>query len=231
VKLFDWIWKVEGELALPPGLSADEAYARLEPMLREPGTTLERDGERLSYAKKDPVAQDKLAVFEKGELLVEETEGGGVLRWRLSSRALLACFLAPLLFLGFAQLTVAVGKYEKAKAEAAEKADPKAAAAKKKEDEKKDEEVKPLHPVDKFLGAPEPEKPKKDDKKKKKEEENDRFSPTPAYVFAGIFAALYVIGRWLEAWLVRRRFRRQLWGDAAADAPSAAQAMGSGPLA
>jgi hypothetical protein len=205
VKLFDWIWKVEGELALPPGLSADEAYARLEPMLREPGTTLERNGEQLSYAKKDPVAQDKLAVFEKGELLVETGEGGGVLRWRLTSRALLACFLAPLLFLGFAQLNVTVGKYEKAKAEAAEKAE----GAKKKKDEKKDEEVKPLHPIDKFLGAPEPEKPKKDEKKKK-EDENDKFSPTPAYVFAGIFAALYVIGRWLEAWLVNRRFRQRL---------------------
>ena len=120
MKLFDWIWKVEGALALPPGLGAEEAFERLDPMLREPGTTLEREGARLSYAKKDPVAQDKLSAFEKGELLVEDTEAGGVLRWRLSSRALLACFLAPLLFLAFGQLNVAVGKYEKAKAEAAE---------------------------------------------------------------------------------------------------------------
>jgi hypothetical protein len=226
VRLFDWIWKVEGALALPPGLDAEAAFARLEPILNEPGTTLERGGERLHYAKKDPVAQDKLAVFEKGELLVEETESGGVLRWRLTSRALLACFLAPLLFLGFAQLNISVGKYEKAKAEAAEKADPKTAAAKKK----KDEEVKPLHPIDKFLGAPEPEKPKKD--KKKDEEENDKFSPTPAYVFAGIFATLWLIGRLLEAWLVKRRFRRLLWGEDVSEeeGPPEAGALGPRPL-
>ena len=226
MKLFDWIWKVEGAIALPPGVDADTAFERLEPMLHEPGTTLERGGEGLHYSKKDPVAQDKLAVFEKGELLVEETESGGVLRWRLTSRALLACFLAPLLFLGFAQLNISVGKYEKAKAEAAEKAD----AAKKKKDEKKDEEVKTLHPIDKFLGAPEPEKPKKD--KKKEKDENDKFSPTAAYVFAGIFATLWLVGRLLEAWLVKRRFRRLLWGDEVAfeEGPPAAGAVGPRPL-
>jgi hypothetical protein len=68
-----------------------------------------------------------------------------------------------------------------------------------------------MNPIDKALGAPAPDKSKKDDedgggKKGKK------LSPTPAYVFAGIFAALYVVGRVLEDWLVRRLFKKALDG-------------------
>ena len=44
-----------------------------------------------------------------------------MLRYHLTSRALLFCSLAPLLFLGFAQLTIAVGKLEKPATEAADK--------------------------------------------------------------------------------------------------------------
>jgi hypothetical protein len=67
-----------------------------------------------------------------------------------------------------------------------------------------------MNPIDKFLGAPEPEKP--DEKKKKEEEEKKGPSPTPAYVFAGIFATLYVGGRILEDWLIKRLFRKRLAG-------------------
>ncbi|HCS18922.1 MAG TPA: hypothetical protein DIW45_15430 [Erythrobacter sp.] len=42
------------------------------------------------------------------------------------------------------------------------------------------------------------------------EEEEGRHSPTPAYVFAGLFFALYLVGRVLEPWLVRRTFRQTL---------------------
>ena len=73
-----------------------------------------------------------------------------------------------------------------------------------------------LNPVDKFLGAPAPEKPKDDKKdakdKNKTDSEPEGFSPTPAYVFAGIFAALWLLGRLLEPWLIRRLFNRTLRG-------------------
>jgi hypothetical protein len=32
-------------------------------------------------------------------------------------------------------------------------------------------------------------------------------------VFAGIFAALYLIGRILEAWLAKKLFRKALFGE------------------
>jgi hypothetical protein len=103
-----------------------------------------------------------------------------------------------LLFLFFAQATIAIGEYRKPALEAAEKAK----AAKKKEPA-----VRELHPIDTFLGAPAPEAPKKDGAAKREEKQH---SPTSAYVFAAMFAALYVIGRILEQWLVKRLFRKTL---------------------
>jgi hypothetical protein len=206
----DWIWRVRGEIELAPGLSGDEAFDRLDPLFREPGTSHDRSGDTLVFTKKDPAAQDKMSVFDSGVLRVEQTETASVLRYRLNSRALLFCFLAPLLFLAVAGVTIAVGIYDQpTAAEVAE--------AKKKAEKKKDI-VRPYHPIDKLLGAPEPEKPKTKeekarDKKAKgaKDEEDDKKpSPVPAYVFAGIFAALYVVGRWLEAWLINRLFRKRL---------------------
>ena len=64
-----------------------------------------------------------------------------------------------------------------------------------------------MNPIDKALGAPAPEKP---DKKKK--DDDDKPSPTPAYVFAAIFAVLYVVGRILEDRLVKSLFRKRLAG-------------------
>jgi hypothetical protein len=113
------------------------------------------------------------------------------LRYRLISRALLFCFLAPLLFLSFAGATIVIGKLEGPSTE-----------AQKKPDTKKDVAL-PQNPIDKALGAPTPEKPKKDNKDKKP-------SPTAAYVFAAIFAALYTVGRILEDWLVRKLFQTSL---------------------
>jgi hypothetical protein len=98
-------------------------------------------------------------------------------------------------------LTVFLGKFEKPPIEATDKS--------KKPD--KADEVKPLNPIDVALGAPAPEKPKKDkDKAKGKDKKN---SPTPAYVFAAIFAALYIVGRILEPWLIRSEFRKRLSGE------------------
>ena len=80
----------------------------------------------------------------------------------------------------------------------------------------------PQNSIDKFLGAPAPEQPKdaKDKKDAKdakggkdKEDDTKKPSPTPAYVFAGIFAALYLVGRVLEDKLVQRLFRKRLLGS------------------
>jgi hypothetical protein len=206
--IIDWIWHVRGSLALAPGQSSDQAFDRLDPLFREYGTSHERIGDTLTFRKKDPAAQDKMSVFDEGVLQIETADEGRVLRYRLTSRILLFCFLAPLLFLGIGQLTIALGKLEKP---AAEKAD----AAKKPEAEKPDVQ---LNPIDKFLGAPEPEKKpvtkaeKAKAEKEKAEKKAKRYAPTAAYVFAGIFAFLYVAGRILEDRLVKRLFRRKLHG-------------------
>lgn len=198
IPLIDRIWRVRGEVPLALPLSADEAFARLDPFLQTPGTTYAVEGDRLTYTKRNPAAQDKLATFTRGTLQVEQRSGGAVLRFDLFSHALLLCFLAPLLFLGFAQLAITANTWEKAGAEAAEEA---------KKDEDKPKPVKQLNPVDEFLGAPAPEDP---NKKKDEEEDEGRHSPDEAYVLAGLFFVIYLVGRWLEPWLVRRRFRKAL---------------------
>lgn len=201
LRFIDWIWNIRGSVPLAPAQSSDDAFFRLDPLFQEYGTTFERTGDTLTFRKKDQAAQDKMAIFEAGVLQVEDSPAGAVLRYRMSSRALLFCFLAPLLFLAFGQLTIAVGQLESQKAETEEKT---------KKPEKKDE-VRALNPIDKFLGAPEPEKPKKDGDKSKDKE--SKHSPTSAYVFAGLFAALYVVGRILEAWLIKSRLKKQLLGE------------------
>jgi len=197
MRLIDWIWHVRGSLALAAGQSGDEAFDRLDPLFRETGTSHERIGDTLVFRKKDQAAQDKMAIFDEGVLRVESGAGGQVLRYHMTSRALLFCFLAPLLFLAAAQLTIALGKFQK----------PPAAASAKKDAAKA---PLPLNPIDKFLGAPAPEKPKKGEEQSGRR--NKKPSPTPAYVFAGIFATLYVVGRILEDRLIRRLFRKKLQG-------------------
>ncbi|BBC73932.1 conserved hypothetical protein [Altererythrobacter sp. B11] len=205
----DWIWHVRGSLPLAPGLTADEAFDRLDPFFQERGTTAERQDDALVFHKEAQAPQDKMSIFDDGLLKVEQGPTGPVLRYHLVSRALLYCFLAPLLFLAVARFTVIVGEYEAASAEASEKSQ----KNKKDEEDPAEKYAKiPLNPIDKFLGAPAPEAPKKD-KKDGKEKERGR-SPTSAYVFAGIFAFLYLVGRILEDRLVRSRFRKRLQGAA-----------------
>ncbi len=196
----DHIWRVRGAVPIDPAMTPEAAFARLDPLLRTPGTRLTVEGEALTYAKLNPAAQDKFATFTRGRLWIERAGAGAVLRFDLFSPALLACFLAPLLFLGFAQAAVTINAWEKA-SEAAEKAKGKPA------DEKKQTKPVPkLNPVDEFLGAPAPEDPAK----KKKEEDEGRHAPEPGYFLAGLFFALYLLGRWLEPWLARRRLRAAL---------------------
>jgi hypothetical protein len=192
LRFIDWIWHVRGSLALAPGQSNNDAFDRLDPLFRQTGASHQRTNDTLTFKKKDQLAQDKMSVFDGGVLRIDKGAAGSVLRYDLISRALLFCFLAPVLFLAIAQFTAVIAKYDKPPHEAA----------------KKHTAVMPMNPIDKALGAPAPDKSKKDDdgggKKGKK------LSPTPGYVFAGIFATLYVVGRILEDWLIRRLFRKSL---------------------
>lgn len=197
LRYIDWIWQIRGSLALAPGQSGNDAFERLDPLFRQTGTSHQRTSEKLTFRKKDQAAQDKMSIFDRGCLKIEKGLSGSVLRYQLTSRALLFCFLAPLLFLGLAQVTVVLKKYDKPPAEAAKK-----------------HAATPMNPIDKALGAPAPE----DESKKKKDKsaggdgEGKGLSPTPAYVFAGIFAVLYIVGRILEDRLIRGRFRKCLLG-------------------
>ncbi len=202
--LIDNIWRVRGAVPIDPAMSAAEAFARIDPLLSTPGTSLSEEGGVLTYTKRNPQAQDKLATFTRGRMWIEQAGAGAVLRFDLFSHALLLCFLTPLLFLGFAQMAIAINEWEASGAEASEKAEKK---------EEKPKPVKKLNPVDEFLGAPAPEDPSKKKKDEKKDE--GRHSPDEGYVLAGIFAAIYLVGRWLEPFLVRRRLRAALAGPAA----------------
>ncbi|MBB6124039.1 hypothetical protein [Sphingobium subterraneum] len=192
-RFIEWIWHITGSLALTPE-QASKAFDRLAPLFHQPGTSHETSGDTLTFHKKDPASQDKMSVFNSGVLRIENAQDGPVLRYRLVSRALLYCFLAPLMFLAFAQVTVAIGKLEGASKDAAA------------EKPKEKDVVLPQNPIDRFLGAPAPEKPKK----KKGDDEDKKPSPTASYVFAALFAALYVAGRLLEDWLAKRLFRKSL---------------------
>lgn len=216
LRYIDWIWHIRGRLPLPEGVTGEEAFERLDPLFGETGTSHERAGDTLTFRKRDAAAQDKMAVFDSGTLTIEQGAQGPMLRWHMISRALLACFLAPLLFLAFAQFSIWLNTIEKpTPAEVAEK-------KKKEEEAEKKKGERQLHAIDKFLGAPAPEKPKTAAEKKKeeaekakkgeKEEDEGNHSPTPAYVFAGLFAFLWLAGRLLEDWLIRRQFRKKLQG-------------------
>jgi hypothetical protein len=197
--LIDNIWRVRGAVPIDPALTAEEAFARIDPLLRTPGTTIIAEGDTLAYSKHNPAAQDKLATFTRGRMWIERAGAGAVLRFDLFSHALLLCFLAPLLFLGFAQMAIAINAWEASGTEAS--------AKDAKKDEKKPPVAKKLHPVDEFLGAPAPEDPSK---KKDAKDKEGRHSPDEGYVLAGIFAAIYLVGRWLEPFLMRRRLRAAL---------------------
>ena len=207
-RFIDRIWHVRGSLALAQGQSSDDAFDRLAPLFRQTGTSRERTNDTLIFRKKDQAAQDKMSVFDGGILQIEKGAAGSVLHYHLTSRALLFCFLAPLLFVGFAQLTIFMGKFQKPSTEAAGKSG-KASDASKKPAIKKAEV--PMNPIDKALGAPAPEKKKKEGEDKAGGRDK-KPSPTTAYVFAGIFAALYLVGRILEDRLVKALFKKRLLG-------------------
>jgi hypothetical protein len=191
LRYIDWIWHVRGSLALAPGQMGDDAFDRLDPLFRQTGTSHQRTNDTLTFSKKDHAAQDKMSIFDGGVLRIDKGVAGSVLRYHLISRALLFCFLAPLLFLSIAQFTIVIAKYDKPPHEAAKKHAP-----------------MQLNPIDKALGAPAPDNSKKDDGDSGKK--GKKLSPKPAYIFSGIFAALYVVGRILEDWLIKAQFKKSL---------------------
>ena len=209
LRFIDWIWHVRGSVTLASEQSSDAVFDRLDQLFRQTGTTRERTDDTLIFHKRDQAAQDKMSIFDGGVLQVEKSLAGLVLRYHLTSRALLFCFLAPLLFLGIAQFTIFLGRFDKPLTEAA-------ATAKKATDARKKLASKvtdvPMNPIDKALGAPAPEKPGKDGADKPGGRDK-KPSPTPAYVFAGIFAVLYVVGRILEDRLIKALFRKSLLGS------------------
>ena len=44
--LIDHIWRVRGAVPIDPALSPEEAFARLDPLLRTPGTVVSAEGAR-----------------------------------------------------------------------------------------------------------------------------------------------------------------------------------------
>jgi len=219
IPYIDRIWRAEGAVTIDEPLTPEEAFARLDPLFQTPGTTRMVAGDTLTYAKRNPAAQDKLATFTSGTLRLEPVANGGArLSFHVSSTALLLCFLAPLLFLAFAQgmTQLNIWEQEKAAAEAAQGA---------KKDEAKPKAKRELHPIDKLLGAPEPEDPAK--KKKDEDKPKEKLKTTPAYVLAGLFLVIYLVGRVLEPWLLKRTLRSALTArrdesPAGHDAPAAA---------
>lgn len=85
-RFIDWIWNVRGSLALGQGQSGEEALSRLSPLFNEPNTQHDTSGDTLTFTKTDPVAQDKLAVFDGGVLKVEKSMAGPLLHYHLTSR-------------------------------------------------------------------------------------------------------------------------------------------------
>jgi len=201
LSFINWIWRIKGTLPIEPTQSAGETFAKLDDFFREKNTTYRIEGDTLTFTKKKQHPQDKMSVFDGGTLRVV----GGALRYDMMSRALLACFIAPLFFFAVGQIGVTVDKWRnppevvKAKAEAA-----------KKRQKVKPEDVA-MNPIDQFLGAPQPEKKKKGEEETGKR--NRKPSMTTAYVFMGLFFGFWAVGRVLEEWLIRFRFRNKLTGD------------------
>jgi len=193
----DWIWRVRGTLPVVPSQPAAQAFGKLEDLFQEQNTTYRVDGDTLFFTKKNPLPQDKMSVFDGGTLRIAD----GVLRYDMTSRALLACFMAPLFFFLVGHAGVAMDQWR----------NPPAVVAAKEKAEKKRQTVKPedvpMNPVDVFLGAPKPEKKKNTDQIGKR---NRKPSMTTAYVFMGIFFFLWIFGRILEHKLIHSRIGNRL---------------------
>ena len=198
LRFIDWIWRVRGSLPIEPPRSPGDTFDKLDSLFQAPDTSYRIDGDTLSFTKGAQLPQDPMAVFDSGTLRASD----GELRYDMMSRALLACFLAPLLFFAVGRIGVALDNWRNPPELAAAKAE-----AEKKRSRIKPEDV-PMHAIDQLLGAAKPEKKKDDGEDTGKR--NRKPSMTTAYVFMGIFFALWVLGWILENVLLRSRLRKLL---------------------
>lgn len=198
LKFVDWIWRVRGTLPIEPGLSPRVVFDRIDVIFQEQNTTYRVHGDTLTFTKRKQLPQDKLSIYDSGTLKVSN----GQLRYNMMSKALLACFLAPLFFYAAGQIGIAVDQWR----------NPPELAKAKQERIKKRSLVKPedvpMHPIDKFLGAHGPEKKKADGDSIGKRDRKP--SMKTAYTFMSIFFALWISGRILEEWLLRNRLRKRI---------------------
>ena len=222
----DWAWRTRGAIDIEPPLSTEEAFRRLEPLVDETTTRRDLDGNRVTYVKTNPAAQDRLATFSKGTFTIEQQGGLTRLLYDAKSNALALVLLAPLFFVGFSQVAVAINKWEESRAEAS-----KDEAKGEKDAEKEEKEPAPHHWIDQALGAPAPETlaQKKARMEKEGKDKKEKLPTKPSLVLAGIFLALYILGRFLEPYLLRRTLRRALNGELreATDLPP--EPAGAGP--
>lgn len=204
LRFLDWIWHVKGSLPLAPEVSTDQAFEKLDALLQVPGTTYTRDQDRLVFQKKNQPAQDKMSIFDSGVLQVKEASQGKRLYYNLVSKTLLFCFLAPALFFGFGKVFEFTKDYRAAAYSAAAiHTHPEGV----NEASQKKDAVVPMNFIDKFLGVPEPDK-KDDSGNDDQEKMKKKLSSRPAYIFCALFAFLYVVGRILEQFLIRRELSR-----------------------
>lgn len=213
---FDWIWRIKGKIKIEPTQTPTEAFAKIEDLFAEKNTTHWIEGDTLTFTKRNSLPQDKMSIYDSGTLRVSN----GQLHYNLMSRALLACFLAPLFFFALGNIGVAMDQWRnppevvKAKEEAA-----------KKRSLVKPEDV-PMNAVDKLLGAPVPEKKKDGEELGKR---NRKPSMKTAYTYMGIFFALWIAGRILEHKLIHGRFRKKLTGQNVTKASDSAPEAGFQP--
>ncbi|MEM6492818.1 MAG: hypothetical protein AAF650_00420 [Pseudomonadota bacterium] len=211
----DRIWRLKSSFELEEQLTADEVFQRLEPLFQTQGTEFAVQGHALTYLKTNPAAQDKLATFTAGTIVVDRSEDKTRLSYDLTSTALFLCFLAPLAFLAFAQFVNLINALEKPGLVAEQ-----AVREQEKADEDEEEEVIRLHWIDELLGAPAPKQPGEEDEEdrqgngrsaeRSEDEVEPNHSPETAYAFAGIFSLIYLVGRILEPHLLKRTLRAAL---------------------
>ncbi|OYX67284.1 MAG: hypothetical protein B7Y88_00485 [Sphingomonadales bacterium 32-64-17] len=216
----DWAWRSRGEIAIEPPLTTEETFARLQPLVDKDTTECDFGDNTLTYVKGNPAAQDRLATFSQGMFTVEQHGGLTKVLYDVKSNALALVLLAPLFFVGFAQIAVAINHWEDRKAEAVQ--------SEGEADKEEDEEPAPHHWIDEALGAPAPEtlEQKKQRMEEEGEQKKEKLPTTPSYVLAGLFLFLYILGRFLEPFLFRRTLKRALnleLAEMKAVAPEAAQ--------
>lgn len=141
----DRIWRVRDSLTIEPPQLAAETFGKLDDLFKVDGTSHLVDGDTLTFTKKDPLAQDRMAIYDKGTLRLVQRETTSELHWDMSSPTLIFCFALPFFFLAIAGVL-----------------------------------------------------------------EESRKS---ALVFAGIFTTLYIVGRILEPWLIKKAFRKAILGE------------------